>query len=188
MSAAAMRSFKGLFTVALACCVSAVMVGCAGESGDKVADNSNKAGSTKASKPADSTSMAKITRAQPAPKKAVAKQPAPRQPVAQKKAPVQATAVKKAPAPVVKKAQQADPQPRNGGQDQLRRDTTDAIYAAIRVRMEQAILNRKELLDGGRDASDVEIQDLESQIIKARGYLIEAGEEVEDVNPPLSTK
>ncbi len=92
------------------------------------------------------------------------------------------------PPPVVKKAQQPAAAPKSGGEDNLRQETTDAIYAAIRVRMEQAILKRKALLDAGRDPSDVEVRSLEGQITKARGYLVEAGEEVEDVDPPILTK
>ena len=194
MSVPTMRSFKGLFTGALAACLSVVLVGCA-DSGKKVDDGSNKDASKTAVKPADKTKTAKVR-----PFERVSKTPADdKQPAAKsvkverpaaEKPPVRASAVKRTPPPVVKTAQQPSPAPapEGGDQGELRRDTTDAIYAAIRVRMEQAILKRKELLDAGRAPSDVEIRGLEGQITKARGYLIEAGEEVEDVDPPLLTK
>ncbi len=196
MSALAMRSCKGLFTGALAACLSVALVGC-GQSEEKVAD---KGGASKtAAKPADNTKTPVAQPIQRVQKKPAGAKPAARSVTAQqpaRKAPIQISAVKKTPPPVtkktpppvVKKTQQPVAAPKSSSQEDLRRETTDAIYAAIRVRMEQAILKRKELLDGGRDPSDVEIRSLEGQIMKARGFLIEAGEEVEDVSPPLLTK
>lgn len=61
----------------------------------------------------------------------------------------------------------------------------DALYAQIRLQMEQAIAERKELLSSGTPASDERVRALEGRIMKARGYLIENGEFVEDVDPPI---
>ncbi len=187
MSAVAMRSFKGLFTGALVACFSVALVGC-GQSDEKVAD---KGGASKtAAKPAGNTKTAAVQplervekkpAAKPVAKSVTAERPA-------KKAPVQASAIKKTAPPVVKKAQQPAAEPKSSSKEELRRATTDSIYAAIRVAMEKALLKRKALLDAGREPSDVEVRSLEGQIMKARGYLIEAGEDLEDVDPPILTK
>lgn len=182
MSALVMRSFRGLFTVALAGCVSAVLAGCAAESGDKVADGPAKGASQTNAKPAETTTMAKLT-----PAERVSKKPAPKQPVVEK-APSEASAAKNTPVPVVKKAQQPAPAPNRSSVEDRRQATTDALYAQIRVEMEKAILQRKALLDGGRAPSDVEIRNLEGKILKARSLLMEVGEEVEDVDPPILTQ
>lgn len=61
----------------------------------------------------------------------------------------------------------------------------DAIYAQIRLQMEQAIVERKQMLDAGTPASDEKVRALEGKIMKARSLLIANGEDVEDVDPPI---
>lgn len=69
--------------------------------------------------------------------------------------------------------------------ERRREEASDMIYALIRVRMEEAIIHRKELLESGRASSDVEIRRLENVIMNARQYLEEDGELVEPVDPPI---
>ncbi|MFQ5429973.1 MAG: hypothetical protein ACE5E1_06650 [Phycisphaerae bacterium] len=66
-----------------------------------------------------------------------------------------------------------------------RQAKTDLIYATIRVRMEEMIEQRKELLASGTPPSDERVRKLEGSIMRARGLLIENGETVEDVDPPI---
>ncbi|MFQ5501659.1 MAG: hypothetical protein ACE5EQ_05085 [Phycisphaerae bacterium] len=61
----------------------------------------------------------------------------------------------------------------------------DEIYATIRVSMEIAIEQRKEFLSAGKSPTDGEIQRLETTIRNARRLLIEHGENVDEVVPPL---
>ncbi len=69
--------------------------------------------------------------------------------------------------------------------ERRREEASDMIYALIRVRMEEAIIKRKKLLEGGRAGSDVEVRRLENVIMNARQYLEEDGEVVEPVDPPI---
>lgn len=61
----------------------------------------------------------------------------------------------------------------------------DMIYATIRIKMEDMIERRAALLKAGTNSSDAELRDLERSILRARGLLIEAGEIVEDLEPPI---
>lgn len=69
--------------------------------------------------------------------------------------------------------------------ERRREEASDMIYALIRVRMEEAIIKRKTLLESGRASSDVEVRRLENVIMNARQYLEEDGEIVEPVDPPI---
>lgn len=69
--------------------------------------------------------------------------------------------------------------------DEKRAQTTDMIYAQIRIRMQESIVQRAELLKAGKPRSDPEIRKLEGMIMKARDLLTEAGEVVADVEPPI---
>ena len=66
-----------------------------------------------------------------------------------------------------------------------RQAAEDMIYATIRVRMEEMIVLRKRLLDGGRPGHDPEVRELEGRIMRARQLLFDNGEDVEEVDPPL---
>lgn len=66
-----------------------------------------------------------------------------------------------------------------------RAEAESRIYAVIRVKMEEMIEERAGLLKQGVPPSDPKIRDLEGSIMKARELLIEAGEVVEEVNPPI---
>ena len=66
-----------------------------------------------------------------------------------------------------------------------RAETEHLIYAVIRVKMEEMIAQRADLLKQGVSASDPKIRDLEGSIMKARELLIENGEVVEEVDPPI---
>lgn len=59
------------------------------------------------------------------------------------------------------------------------------IYATIRIKMEDMIEQRADLLKSGRHPTDVEVRQLEGSIMRARELLMEAGEIVEDVVPPI---
>lgn len=59
------------------------------------------------------------------------------------------------------------------------------IYATIRIKMEEMIDQRASLLKSGKAPSDVEVRSLEGSIMRARDLLMEAGEIVEDVQPPI---
>ena len=69
--------------------------------------------------------------------------------------------------------------------ERRREEASDMIYALIRVRMEEAIIKRKDLLEGGTASSDVKVRRLENVIMNARQYLEENGEVVEPVDPPI---
>ncbi len=70
--------------------------------------------------------------------------------------------------------------------DAARREQAEnMIYATIRIRMEEMIAQRAKLLNEGRDPADVEVRRLEGSIMKARDLLMENGEVVEDVEPPI---
>jgi hypothetical protein len=59
------------------------------------------------------------------------------------------------------------------------------IYTNIRERMDQALDARAELLRAGRPQTDPEVQNYERVIHRARNLLIEIGENVDPVEPPL---
>ncbi len=59
------------------------------------------------------------------------------------------------------------------------------IYAQIRIKMEEMIEQRARLLREGKNPSDVEVRQLEGSIMKARELLVENGEIVEEVDPPI---
>lgn len=66
-----------------------------------------------------------------------------------------------------------------------RAQAENMIYATIRIKMEDMIEKRAELLKSGKAPSDVEVRQLEGSIMRARDLLQEAGEIVEDVEPPI---
>ncbi|MBK8271176.1 MAG: hypothetical protein IPK83_23820 [Planctomycetes bacterium] len=66
-----------------------------------------------------------------------------------------------------------------------RQAVMDAVYANIRLQMEQAITERKQLLDAGTAPSDERVRALEGKIMKARELLVDNGESVDDVDPPI---
>ncbi len=133
------------------------------------------------------------------PKPAVQNEPAKTQPEKPAETPVAPVATQnKEPAPtepakpVVVQNRQVEPavdtkpkrtQPANP--EEARQQMTDAVFAQIRLQMEQAIVERKELLDGGAAPSDERVRTLEGRIMKARSLLQDNGEEVEDVDPPI---
>jgi hypothetical protein len=72
---------------------------------------------------------------------------------------------------------------------QVQRETlTNDIYAEIRRRMEEALAARAALLDAGRPADDPEILKHEGVIRRARHFLMDRGENLPPVEPPLSDK
>lgn len=71
-------------------------------------------------------------------------------------------------------------------QDSSRRaEAENMIYAQIRIKMEEMIEQRARLLREGKNPSDVEVRQLEGSIMKARELLVENGEIVEEVDPPI---
>ena len=69
--------------------------------------------------------------------------------------------------------------------EKKRGQAEDMIYATIRVKMEEAIAERAGLLKGGRPPSDERVRQLEGTIMRARSLLVENGEIVADVEPPI---
>ncbi len=69
--------------------------------------------------------------------------------------------------------------------EERRAETENLIYAVIRVKMEEMIEERATLLKQGVSPSDPKIRDLEGSIMKARELLIENGEVVEEIDPPI---
>lgn len=104
-----------------------------------------------------------------------------------------ATAPPAQPAPAVKTASAPEASPEWEAQKPLtieddaarRAQAENMIYATIRIKMEDMIEKRAELLNSGRPPSDVEVRQLEGSIMRARDLLQEAGEIVEDVVPPI---
>jgi len=85
----------------------------------------------------------------------------------------------KQPVPVPTDTGEVDP-------DTRKQDLADLIYAQIRVRMEEALVRRADLLKSGTPQSDASVADLERQILRARSLLSERGELLDDVSPPLA--
>ncbi len=71
-------------------------------------------------------------------------------------------------------------------QEAAKQDLTDLIYAQIRVRMEEALVKRADLLKAGTSQNDPSVAEFERQIIRARSFLSERGELLDDVAPPLA--
>lgn len=72
--------------------------------------------------------------------------------------------------------------------EEKREQAANMIYAQIRLRMEEFISERKKLLSEGKTRDDARVQQLEGSILKARELLMEAGEMVEDVDPPITPR
>lgn len=72
--------------------------------------------------------------------------------------------------------------------DEKREQAANMIYAQIRLRMEEFITERKKLLSEGKTRDDARVQQLEGSILKARELLMEAGEMVEEVDPPITPR
>lgn len=91
-----------------------------------------------------------------------------------------------APAPVVAKpAAQAPSKPTEPLPVTGRTDAEDLVYGLIRVKMEEAVEERSALLAAGTKASDTKVRELEGLIMKARDLLLERGEILENVDPPI---
>lgn len=88
-------------------------------------------------------------------------------------------------ATITRVGQEEPEYPSEQDMEQKREEASDMIYALIRVRMEEAIIKRKSLLESGRASSDVDVRRLENVIINARQYLEEDGEIVAPVDPPI---
>lgn len=95
------------------------------------------------------------------------------------------TAAQQKPATPTPAAGQGAQGPPSPSDEQRRAETNDLIYALIRVEMENAIEKRAELLTAGRERSDLEIRQLEGKIMRARDLLTDAGEVVDELDPPI---
>lgn len=69
--------------------------------------------------------------------------------------------------------------------EERKKNAEDMIYATIRIRMEEMIEQRAQLLKNGKSPSDPEVRQLEGSIMRARTLLIENGEMVGEINPPI---
>ena len=89
----------------------------------------------------------------------------------------------------VSTAKPAEPPPASETPEQelekKRGQAEDMIYATIRVKMEEAIAERSKLLKEGRPPADERVRQLEGTIMRARSLLVENGEIVADVEPPI---
>lgn len=72
--------------------------------------------------------------------------------------------------------------------EEKREQAANMIYAQIRLRMEEFIAERKKLMSEGKTRDDGRVQQLEGSILKARELLMEAGEMVEDIDPPITPR
>ena len=77
--------------------------------------------------------------------------------------------------------------PIQAGDEERRQQAQDLIYATIRMKMEEFIAERGKLLKSGFNPADEKVRELEGRIMRARDLLIEAGEVVEEVDPPIVT-
>lgn len=157
-----------MLTSVLVICSACLGSGCSQDDGSTTGSTSNAAAAPKASTnatPAQTQVNGSSTTNAPVP------QPAP--------------AVKTASAPEAKPEWEAQ-KPLTIEDDAARRaQAENMIYATIRIKMEDMIEKRAELLNSGRPPSDVEVRQLEGSIMRARDLLQEAGEIVEDVVPPI---
>jgi type IV secretory pathway VirB10-like protein len=92
-----------------------------------------------------------------------------------------------APQPMVQKTTETPgkPQTPEAQSAEKRAQIEDVIYAEMRVKMEQMIAQRAQLMKSGKDSSDPEVQKLEASILRAKKFLTDAGEVVGDINPPI---
>lgn len=162
----------------------ALVVGCEPNQGKSKTDTKSTAASTTAnpSTPATPT-PAPVTPAQPVPAKPV-EATAPTTPAT----PAQSPQAVNPPKPEEKPAnpEWAEQKPLTIEDDSGRRAMAEnMIYATIRIKMEEMIDQRAGLLKSGKAPSDVEVRGLEGSIMRARDLLMEAGEIVEDVQPPI---
>lgn len=69
--------------------------------------------------------------------------------------------------------------------EQKRAEATNQVYAMIRERMQEAVQKRSALLKAGRPQNDEEVLNHEKIIRNARALLMEIGENLPPVDPPL---
>jgi hypothetical protein len=170
--------------------VLALVVGCA-ETGEKT--QAKPEAKPAAAKPCE---QPKITAKQ----EPIRAQPAAKQTTEQAKAPAAHTNVQQTP-PAVQKAAETTPaptptgdksmtaakaHPTPGSPEAARAQYEDVIYATIRVKMEEMVAERARLLKTGRPANDWEVQQLERSILRARQLLVENGEIVGEIEPPIT--
>lgn len=161
---------------ALAVCSICVICACQQDGG-----TSSDSKTSQAAAPKDDNTSSKTAQAQPEPTPPAVAQPKP------------AAQPEPEPEPDVKTASTPPQKPEWEEQKPLviedeaskRAQAENMIYATIRIKMEDMIEKRAELLKSGRPPSDVEIRQLEGSIMRARDLLQEAGEIVEDVEPPI---
>ncbi len=174
---------KNLFRIGCLVVVGAFLVAACNEK--KEVSDSNKGSDAKPMKAPDkmggsaSTGSTQNSTAQAAPTK---KTEAPVK-VTPASTPPKQTTVTAAPTPPPKSETPA--QPAAATDDEKRAQAEDLIYAQIRVKMEEAITKRADLLKSGRNPADTEVRQLEGVIMRARQLLTENGEVVEDVQPPI---
>lgn len=171
-----LRAQAALVVVAL---VVVGLVGCA-ETTDKTAQKPDETAAPAKAAPAPAAKPAPAQPAQPAPKPSAAAQPTQPPPGHPPVPAVQKTSEPPKPPPADK--------PEAGAQatEKARAQAEDMIYANIRVKMEEMIAQRAQMLKSGKSPSDVEIRKLESSILKARDLLTQAGEVVGDIQPPIT--
>lgn len=166
------RSLCNRIAAALAVCLICVVCACQQDGASSSGSKTSQAAATN-----DSNANTKTAQAQPAPDTRAAPE---QRPVAQPD-----PGVKTASTPP-EKAEWEEQKPLAIEDDATKRaQAENMIYATIRIKMEDMIEKRAELLKSGRPPSDVEVRQLEGSIMRARDLLQEAGEIVEDVEPPI---
>lgn len=168
----------------------ALIAGCEPNQGKSKAEPAAKSTASPAAAPATPATPA-VTPAPASPMQPPA-QPAakPPEPAPPPAAPAQPTAAttppKAAEKPAATKSEWEEQKPLAIEDDSGRRAMAEnMIYATIRIKMEEMIDQRAGLLKSGKAPSDVEVRSLEGSIMRARDLLMEAGEIVEDVQPPI---
>jgi outer membrane biosynthesis protein TonB len=127
--------------------------------------------------------------AAPAAPAAPAPKPAPA-PAAPTPAPAPKPAAQATPPPAAKAApavQKTTDKPADASAQntEKRAQIEDIIYADMRVKMEQMIAQRSQMMKAGKDSSDPEVAKLEASILRARKFLTDAGEVVGPIDPPI---
>lgn len=64
-------------------------------------------------------------------------------------------------------------------------ETEEIVYATVRAKMEEMIAERAAMLQAGRPPNDPTIRQFENAIINARDMLIQRGEKLPEIIPPI---
>jgi hypothetical protein len=77
------------------------------------------------------------------------------------------------------------PQPSAAEVEQRRAELEKTVYATTRAKMNEWVRERARLLKDGKSPSDPQVRELEASILEARRTLLEKGEAVSEIEPPI---